>query len=59
MVKNGDSPIVKNDYDNIKRKENNINMNNKVIKQNSFSYKNQKQDVNPDWLQAYLLEVES
>ena len=34
IVKNGDTPIVKNDYDNNKRKENNINMNNKVIKQN-------------------------
>lgn len=52
-------PSDKNVTYNNKIKENNINMNNKVIKQNSFSYKNQKQDVNPDWLQAYLLEVES
>jgi hypothetical protein len=54
IVKNDSNPIVKNDYDN-NIKENNKIFNTKVNKPRN-NYLNQRPDVNPDWLEQYLID---
>lgn len=60
-VKNDATPGVKNDAYNNTSKSNNTRFNNKVNNNSFNSFKNQKQrpDVNPEWLEEYLKEVDS